>query len=278
MAVDTKRDVLSVGPLGQPLRFAWASDAPRSCYREATVLYADPQYVSVESSYECSAPGERPAYATSLTTLSLDRLLRARRDSPVSISKALGPSASRELEAAIRAQVEPRCLPDDDNDRLSSDTGWAITRVSAQERNTGELDRSRWRVIGLADDCHDGLFSANGEFDVPSLPSGGSLGMRTSVAEMLTVIRVAQTRSASPVVDVIPAPTGDLVAIVTQRDVVVVRKAGSSWRVERSLRWERDDHDVPIVMAEWALGPHASRWRAELEPFTGKRPGRGTTR
>ena len=137
LRVDIGDGVLSVVPLGLRPRYRKARDGDPSCYHSSGLLYAGPKYVSVTSSYECTSPSERTASGNFLATLSIDRLFREHREIPVSISEALGPSAPSELEAAARARLNGDCISDPDG-KWSSETSWAITRVSMQEQGPGD--------------------------------------------------------------------------------------------------------------------------------------------
>ena len=153
---------------------------------------------------------------------------------------------------------------------VSTEASWAITRVSMQEQDTGTLDRMRWRVIALPRKSLFRSCMGSGEFDVQSLPADGPLAVRTAPSEVQEVTRVAKATSASRVIDVIAAPPGDVAAVVTELHIVLVRKVGSSWRAERTFRWKPYNPDDGILMAEWAVGRHASRWWTALAPFTKK--------
>lgn len=255
MRVDTLNGLLRASRLGaSPREYGSAAPDP-CCFLNREILFVDPKYLSLRYSYECTCPGERTAWSTSLRTLSLDALSAENHEVGLPIAEVLGP-AGRQATRLARAALRDSFCSKGDAYRT-----WAIARVSMAEMDNAEGERFRWRVVAIPNETRPHACYGSGEFDVPDLPDTGPLALRLPSAEVSAVKQAAHFRDASSVVDIVVAPSGDLAAVVGYFDLALVRKSGSSWSRLRLFPWQGSP---TVVMSEWAFGANVRRWWTEL--------------
>lgn len=236
--------------------FEYAEDLRRwGGVNDPTIAFVGPDHVTIDQTFEAHGPSI--AYNQLLNVFALDALEHPTvtdvEFSGLDIDGVLGPGSRRALElagkAAARAETEMADTFDPDWVDYS-DAYWGIVR-----RPGG------WSVVGRAGHSSGVARGYYIDYDVPVAVPASVAGAPAPDGPTWD-LALEEVPDAT---DLLTAPTGDIVLVVTPRRLWVLPYDGH--RLGPALGVVSLSQPMSVVMEQWATGVWVDRWTSQVVPL-----------